>query len=250
VPQVEHLDELNERLRQSCRTDLDRRLRGQTAKKALLLEEDQAAFLPLPAGAFDACRKQPTRANSLSLVRFDTNDYSVPVRYAHQPVLVKGYVDRVVIYQDSQIIAEHRRDWRSEQTIFDPCHYLALLEKKPGALDWGRPLLQLRLPECFSVLRRRLEGNPGANGTREYIGVLRLLEQHPLDRVKSAVERALSLSAPTKDVVALYLYPDEPTEAFCLAGREHLKGVCVAEPVLGQYESLLTHPGDGSEVGG
>lgn len=256
VPQVGDLDELNERLTQSCRTDLERRLRGQKAKKAQLLLADQEAFLPLPAGAFDACRKQPTRANSLSLVRFDTNDYSVPVRYAHQPVLVKGYVEKVVICQDRQIIAEHRRSWGSEQTIFDPRHYLPLLERKPGALDWSRPLEQLRLPECFLVLRRRLEGRPGANGsaaltlngTREYIGVLRLLEQHPLDRVKSAVERALSLSAPTRDVIALYLYPDEPTDgAFCLAGREHLKGICVAEPVLGQYELLLTHPGNGSD---
>jgi hypothetical protein len=90
VPQVRDLEELNARLVEQCRRDLSRTLRGQQASKQVLLGEDQAAFLPLPAAPFDACRKVQTNASSLSLVRFDTNDYSVPVRYAHHPVLVKG----------------------------------------------------------------------------------------------------------------------------------------------------------------
>jgi transposase len=97
VPQVRDLGELNSRLAQRCREDLQRRLRGKAGTKAERLKEDQAAFLAMPAGTFDACRKQPSRANSLSLVRFDDNDYSVPVSYAHHEILIKGYVDRVVL---------------------------------------------------------------------------------------------------------------------------------------------------------
>ena len=96
VPQVRDLEELNERLAQMCRDDLDRHLRGKSGPKAELLIEDQAAFDSLPAAPFDACRIQSTIASSLSLVRFDDNDYSVPVRYAHHMIQVKGYVDRVV----------------------------------------------------------------------------------------------------------------------------------------------------------
>ena len=81
-----------------CRDDLDRHLRGKSGPKAELLIEDQAAFDSLPAAPFDACRIQSTIASSLSLVRFDDNDYSVPVRYAHHMIQVKGYVDRVVLY--------------------------------------------------------------------------------------------------------------------------------------------------------
>jgi hypothetical protein len=135
--------------------------------------------------------------------------------------------------------------------VFEPRHYLALLERKPGALDFARPLEKLRLPECFSLLRRKLEGEQGRKGTREYIAVLRLLERHPLDRVKAAVERALHLSYPGRDVIALYLYPDEPREAgFCLSGREHLKGVSVKEPELAGYETLLHSTVRLPEVGG
>ena len=86
MPQVKDLDELNAKLAEMCRDDLGRRLRGKSGTKAELLTQDQAAFLPLPPSPFDACRTRPTRGNSLSLVRFDDNDYSVPVSYAHHPL--------------------------------------------------------------------------------------------------------------------------------------------------------------------
>ena len=59
------------------------------------MQADLAAFMKLPAAAYDACDKATTRVSSLSLVRYRNNDYSVPVRYGHQEVLAKGYVDRV-----------------------------------------------------------------------------------------------------------------------------------------------------------
>jgi len=83
----------------------------------------------------DACVKTSTCANSMSLVRFERNDYSVPVKYAHQPVVVKGYVDRIVICRGKDAIAVHRRLWTVEDVSFNPLHYLELLERKPGALD-------------------------------------------------------------------------------------------------------------------
>jgi hypothetical protein len=79
VPEVNSIEELNARLLEQCQHDLRRKLRGKQRRKAELLEEDRNAFLSLPT-PFDACRKVSTAANSLSLVHFDTNDYSVPVR--------------------------------------------------------------------------------------------------------------------------------------------------------------------------
>jgi transposase len=111
VPQVRDLDELNSTLAQMCREDLKRRLRGKRATKREMLKEDETAFLPLPVVGFDACRKQPTRANSLSLVRFDDNDYSVPVSCAHHEILIKGYVGRVLLCHKDKVVAEHRRSW-------------------------------------------------------------------------------------------------------------------------------------------
>ncbi len=94
------------------------------------------------------CDKQGTRVNSLSLVRYRTNDYSVPVAYGHQEVWVRGYVHEVVIGCGAGIIARHPRSHDREDLIFDPIHYLPLLEQKIGALDQAAPLAGWELPEA------------------------------------------------------------------------------------------------------
>lgn len=242
VPQVRDMDELNGRLRQQSTEDRDRRLRGKPGSKAVLLQEDQVAFLPLPASAFAAQRQVSTTASSLSLVRFDSNDYSVPVRWAHHPIVVKGGYREVVLYAQGEEVGRHRRIWVDEAVSFEPLHYLALLERKPGALEYARPLQGWTLPECFTVLRRRLESQMEGQGTREYIRVLRLLEQHPIPRLRKAVERALEVGAITRDAIAQFLFPDANWRhtTFDLAGHPHLRHVQVMAPVLGEYRLLLT----------
>lgn len=241
VPQVRDLAQLNTDLRQRCAADQQRRLRGQSGAKAQLLLDDQKAFLPLPATAFEACRKVSTTASSLSLVRFDGNDYSVPVRWAHHPIVAKGSCDQVVLCGDGSEVARHPRIWEAEQVCFEPLHYLALLETKPGALDHARPLLGWTLPECFALLRRRLEAERDGEGTREYIKVLRLLEKHSLPQLRRAVEQALAVGAITRDAVAQFLYPREDWGAtlFCLDGHPHLRHVRVAAPDLASYSALV-----------
>ena len=120
VPQVSDLEELNRHLRERCEVDLGRRLRGQSGTKAKLLGEEQGAFVPLPTVPFEACRRASTAASSLPLVRFDDNDYSVPVRCAHHPVVVKGFVDRVEIARAGAVVATHRRIWNKQKISFDP----------------------------------------------------------------------------------------------------------------------------------
>jgi hypothetical protein len=199
------------------------------------------AFLPLPAVPFVACRNASTTASSLSLVRFDDNDYSVPVRWGHHPVVVHGDYREVVLCAGGQEVARHRRIWEREQVSFEPLHYLALLERKPGALDHARPLAGWELPECFATLRRRLENERAGDGTREYIRVLRLLEKHSLAEVRRAVEQALPVGAVTRDAVAQFLWPQESWRAtvFRLDGHPHLRHVQVATADLNEYRSLL-----------
>jgi len=241
VPQVDSWKDLNRMLEGQCLEDLERRVRGKAGTKKELLLEDQSAFLPLPAVPFDACRKVSGRVDRLSLVRFDTNDYSVPVHYAHHEVTVKGYPDRVLICRNDTVIAEHVRLWGKEEIAYDPSHYLELLERKPGALDYAEPLAEWELPVCFPLLRGRLEEQDGAPGTKEFIRVLRLLEKHPLNRVAHAIDKALKLRYCSRDIVAQYLYPDELPVAptFILDGHEHLQGIRVDAPDLCAYAALL-----------
>jgi hypothetical protein len=247
VPQVADLKELNSSLVEKCRKDLKRQLRGKSGTKAELLKEDQAAFLELPPVPFDACKKQQTRANSLSLVRFDDNDYSVPVDYAHHEILIKGYVDRVVLCHRDKVVAEHKRSWGKEGVFFNYLHYLPLLERKPGSLDHARPLVDMNLPECFNTLRRRLvvEEKKAGKGTREFIRVLRLLEDYPMAKLRKAVEKGLEIRGHSRDVIAQFLIPQFSWEqtTFILANRQHLRLVKVAGPDITAYRELLCKGG-------
>ena len=135
------------------------------------------------------------------MVRYRSNDYSVPVAYGHREVTVRGYVDEVVICCGGEEIARHRRSYEREDMIFDPIHYLPLLEKKIGAFDQAAPLQGWVLPDGFATLRRLLEARMGKAGKREYVQVLRLLETFELEVVHGAVRDALHLGAIGYDAV-------------------------------------------------
>jgi hypothetical protein len=108
---VDSLESLSQQLLEGCRSDLEDRTRGKPASKCELLREDQAAFLPLPPQSFEARRIDNGTASSESLVRFDTNDYSVPVRYAHRQLIVVATVEEVRIIHTDRLEARHRRCW-------------------------------------------------------------------------------------------------------------------------------------------
>jgi hypothetical protein len=241
VPRVSGIEELNERLQADCRNDMERKLWGKTANKAQLLVEEQGHFLPLPSEAFEARRVGTPTANSLSLVRFDRNDYSVPTDYAYHQLTVLGGIEQVSILFADTVVATHKRCWDRQKVTFDPIHYLALLERKPGALDVARPLENWHLPECFGVLRRRLENELEGKGTREFIRVLRLLESTTVKELANAVEHALSIGAINHDAIRLILEHrrEQPVRLFSLDGRLHLAAVQVQPPDLHAYRGLL-----------
>jgi len=154
-------------------------------------------------------------------------------------VVIKASVDTVSIYHADRQIARHTRCWQRQKQVFDPVHYLSLLDRKPGSLDHARPFAGWDLPEDFAAVRRRLEAQR-ENGTREYIRVLLLLRDYPLERVAIALRHALRWTAPTADAIKQLLIPSERAElkTFHLAGREHLAGVKVDAADLGSYSRL------------
>jgi transposase len=240
VPETDSLEGLNAQLQEQCRKDMSRKLRGKPATKAELLAEEKTWFLSIPCQEFEARRVKPVKANSLSLVRFECNDYSVPTQYAHHDVTAIGGIEEVRLVVGHRLVARHPRHWGKEHTEFDPIHYLALLERKPGALDYAKPLENWRLPDCFGVLRRRQEAELEKHGTREFIKVLRLLEHATLPELSGAVEYALSIGANSADAVRLILQSrqEQPVNLFCLDGRPHLKGVHIPLPNLHAYQTL------------
>ena len=155
--------------------------------------------------------------------------------------MAKGYFERVELCHKDKVVATHQRIWEKECISFEPVHYLALLEKKPGALDHARPLVGWDLPECFDVLRRRLETELQDEGTREYMSVLRLLEKYPLPRLRRAVDQGLDIRAHTRDAIAQFLLPRQEWRhaTFSLDGREHLRHVRVEATNVRAFNDLL-----------
>jgi transposase len=201
IPRVSSWEELNTRLEAESQKRRLRRLRGHAETIGERFERDHRAMLPLPAAPYEACEKIAGRVSSLSLVRYRSNDYSVPTQYGHRQVWVKGYVHQVVIACGSEVIARHERSYERETVVFDPLHYLALLEQKTRALDQAAPLAGWQLPECFAQLRRLLEARLKKHGSREYVQVLRLMETFALEEVTHAIEDALLLGTISFDAV-------------------------------------------------
>ena len=201
MPRFESFEALNAWLEEQCLKRQDEVLRGHGETIGERLLRDLDALMVLPAVPYDACEKISTRATSISMMRYRGNDYSVPVAYAHHEVQVRGYVDEVVIGCGADVVARHRRSYDKADMVFDPMHFLPLLEQKVGALDQAAPLQGWELPGEFSTLRRLLEARMGKAGKREYVQVLRLLETFEMDHVRGAVCQALGLGAIGYDAV-------------------------------------------------
>jgi transposase len=201
IPEARSFEELNARLAERCVQRQADTVAGAKDTIGARMAADQAAFRAIPAGLFEPCEKRPGRVSSTSLVRYRGNDYSVPTRFAHREVMVKGFVDRVAITSEGEIIADHPRSYDSGDFVADPLHYLALIEQKPGALDQAKALQGWDLPGCFADMRRLMEARMKARGRREYIQVLRLLEVFQVPIVAAAIEDAIRLNVIGFDAV-------------------------------------------------
>jgi hypothetical protein len=117
-------------------------------------------------------------------------------------VTVKGYVDQVAVVADNQVLARHPRCYGQGEQILDPLHYLAVLGRKPAALDHANVFRHWDLPAVFGELRQALEKQHGGHsGARHFIRVLQLLARHPLEHVQRAVE--MSRTSSGFDVAAI-----------------------------------------------
>ena len=201
IPRFADWDAFNDYLEEQCRERQADILRGHKISIGERLKADLAAMRDLPAAPFEACDLQSGQVTSTSQVRYRGNDYSVPVAYGHREVWIKGFVDRVVIGCAAEIIAEHPRSYETGDMVFDPVHYLPLIERKIMSFDQAAPLQGWDLPDAFKTLQRLLEDRQGKTGKREYVQVLRLLERFELEVLHLAIKDALQMRAVSFDAI-------------------------------------------------
>ncbi|MBT5463425.1 MAG: IS21 family transposase [Marinovum sp.] len=201
MPRFADWGTFNDYLEEQCRKRQGDVLRGHKTSIGERLEADLVSMQDLPAAPFEACDLQSGQVTSTSVVRYRGNDYSVPVAFGHREVWIKGFVSRVVIGCAAEVIADHPRSYDAADMVFDPVHYLRLIERKIMAFDQAAPLQGWDLPETFVTLQRLLEARQGKAGKREYVQVLRLLERFEMDILHIAIKDALHLGAISFDAI-------------------------------------------------
>jgi hypothetical protein len=120
ILEARSIDEFNAKLAERCTQPQADTLAGAKGSIGAWMMADQAAFRAIPNGLFEPCEKRPGRVSSTSLVRYRSNDYSVPKRFAHRKVMVKGFVDRVVIISEGEIMADQPRSYDSGDFVAGP----------------------------------------------------------------------------------------------------------------------------------
>lgn len=160
---------------------------------------EEQDYLMAPTRPFDGFVEHTKRVTPTCLIHLERNRYSVPASFANRPVSVRVYPERIVVAAEGQILCEHQRfidrgHHMPGRTVYDWRHYLAVIQRKPGALRNGAPFTEL--PESF----RRLQGHllKRLGGDREMVEILALVLQHDEQVVLQAVELALAAGVPTK----------------------------------------------------
>jgi transposase len=249
VPRVANLDELNTSLLKWCQAERARVVQSLCGPFGIAdrLTAELAAALPLPPHRFDPCVIRPALpVDKHQTVAFDNNRYSVPRPFAFQTVAVKGYVGTVAIVARGEVVATHARCLQKHQMIIEPIHYLAVLDRKPGVLDAAPAFRDWELPACFAAFRTALMELHGATpGTRRYVRVLQLLAEHPLARVRQAVEECIYEHIIDAETVIQRTRRRAATAALTSGAAPELPvasgaaGVQVPLPDLSRFDQLL-----------
>lgn len=194
IPEAESLEELNEKLLDSCRQYGSHTISGREQSVDVLFSQEKQSLISLPQTPFCNIQVHAGKADKYSTVIVDKNRYSVPSRYAGYPVKVQAMVDRVDIYFGGKKIASHFRLFNNNKWSLHPDHYLELIQQRPQSFDFARPILQWKKqwPECLHNLLERFRNSLGqTGGTKDFLNVLMLYRDYDTDEVESAVALAL-----------------------------------------------------------
>jgi transposase len=218
LPDVQDFAELNAYLLDCCERDARQRQRfGRTVQE--LWQEELASLGRVPEKLPPACVSFLGKVNRRQQIRLGSNWYSVPPEYVGRLVTIHAYVFRVTIAYQDRVIASHVRSYDREEEVLDPHHYLPVLLKKPGAFARATPILKWRLPPVYETYHRQLQARrEGSGGTKEYIRILMLLKDHPLQQVTAAVEQASGSGLYGYEAVKTCL-GEKPVKKLCEVSR-------------------------------
>ena len=199
---------------------------------AEMLEQERTELMPMPT-AFDGYAERSAKVSSTCLVAVAKNRYSVPCELAGQRVSTRLYPGRVEIATDEAIVASHERLANRGHICYDWQHYIALIQRKPGALRNGAPFADM--PQPLQRLRQGLMRQSG--GDKIMAQVLNCVSSHGLEAVLVAVELVIESGVlSTEHVLKVLARLNASERPQSVESTLHLEEVPVAN--TGRYDSL------------
>ena len=226
VPRVDSMDSLNEQLLESClqyRNTHKVQGRSQTVKEMFATE--QSCLHPVAPYRYETAKVTTPTVGDYSTVRFDRNEYSVPVRFLRRAVTVKGYANKVEILCDRDTVVTYERLSGQGKTTYKLEHYIGLLERKPRSVFQAKPVRQTVKQELLE-LGQHLPG-----GNKDMVRLLRMCVDYGEDRVIVAKNRIPVGITPTVDIIRSYL--EEPAQNPIIPFR---KEVSINQTNLAYYD--------------
>lgn len=209
-------------------------------------EEERVHLVPYP-GSFDGFHCLTAAVSKTCLVRFDHNKYSVRASAVGRSVEVYAYAERIIIRQDSLVVAEHERVFGRNKTIYNPWYYVPALIRKPGALRNGASFKNWSLPTALTKLRNRLQHV--SDGDKQMVSLLSCVLTDGLMAVENATQEAIEQGIFSADVIINILTRSRdpaPQETFMPPQTLRL----IHEPVAdcARYDRLRRNDAHGTHV--
>jgi len=246
IPQVASYEELNRHLLAACLADDLRRVDGQELTIGEAWEQEKSLLRRLPAKDFPCCTTKPVSLKPYSQVEFESNRYSVPADRVQKKLVLKAYPFQIEILHGSDVLACHPRSYGHKQEIFDPLHYLSLLEERPGAFEHAKPIRRWRenWPPVYERLLAHLRAEEeNGSAVRHFVQILKLHQEYPADQIEQAVKQALAYGCAHADGVKLCLHqlrnPAASIPQLDLSTHPKLANIGAQGVDLGRYEQLL-----------
>ena len=173
---------------------------GRTDPIATRMALERTYLGPLPPHPPDLSPMVEVLVHSTGRVRFQTNDYSVPIQYVYQRLTLKADPFRVRLFAGEELVADHPRSYEKRQVIEDWRHYVPLLLHKSFAVPWASALRHGNLPASFEAARLDLVAQC-SNGNREFARLLELCLTHEVSAVEAALIQARAQESWSVDAV-------------------------------------------------
>jgi len=236
------LEELNEWLEGECRNHAATAKHPELKDKTVdeVFSEEKQKLLALPVSPFDGYQKSVSRVSPQLLISFDRNRYSVDSTAVGKTVSVRAYANHINIVMNGTVVGIHRRHFGPDKVIYDPWHYLAVLEKKPGALRNGAPFKQWDLPASMGEVKTILDAR--TDGDRQFGSILSVVSRYGLGPVATACAQVIADKTVSSDVVLTILSrtQDEPQPELFVSSTQLpiLKLIPVVD--CSRYDRLLS----------